>query len=184
MSRDYAKKKASTKKTTAQARKNPPKRQAVEVPRLKFFLLGVFATIAVQVAYYVYTNSSKVEDSVEQVKTAVIAKEKKPNKPDITFYQTLPDAKVQVDAKPAPLKQQKPYTNVLQAGSFKNIEDAEQRRVEILLLGLEAKIESSENSSGTLWHRLIVGPFASRAELNQARSKLENNRMDTLLLQR
>lgn len=180
MSRDYAKKKSSNKSTSVQAKKNPSKRQAVEVPRLKFFLLGVFATIAVQVVYFVYTNNPQVEEHVESVKTAVVSKEKKPAKPDITFYQTLPDAKVQVDVKPAPLKQKKPYTHVLQAGAFKHIEDAEQRRVEILLLGLEANIETTDNE----WHRLIVGPFVSRSELNQARSKLENNRMDTLLLQR
>lgn len=184
MSRDYASKKTRGKKTTAQAKKHTPRRQPVDAPRLKFFLLGVFTTVAVQVAYYVYTQSPKVEESIDQVKTAVTANEKKPAKPDITFYQTLPDAQVRVDTKAAPIKEKKPYTAVLQAGSFRSMDDAELRRAEILLLGLDVKIESSENSSGTLWHRLIVGPFTSRATLNQARSKLENNRIDTLLLQR
>lgn len=184
MSRDYANK--NPQKRGTQAKKNPPKRQAKDASRLKFFLLGVVTTIAVQVVYYVINNTPEIEESIEQVKEKVAVKEqpKKPHRPDITFYQTLPDAQVQVDVKPLPLKQKKPYTAVLQAGSFKNHDDAEQRRAEILLLGLEASIESGENASGTLWHRLIVGPFTSRATLNKARNTLENNRIDTLVLQR
>lgn len=184
MSRDYANKKPQ--KRGAQAKKNPPKRQAKDSSRLKFFLLGVVTTIAVQIVYYVAKNTPELEDNIEQVKEKVVVKEKpkKPTKPDITFYQTLPDAQVQVDVKPVPAAQNKPYTAVLQAGSFKSIDDAEQRRAEVLLLGLDVEIESRENDSGVLWHRLIVGPFESRAVLNKARSTLENNRIDTLLLQR
>lgn len=184
MSRDYARK--GSAKPKSNARKNPTARAKKDDARLHFFFYGVFTTIAIQLAYHAYTNfDGKQEAAMEQPVVEQVAPVKKKNtRPDITFYQTLPDAQVQVDVKPVAVKQQKPYTGVLQAGSFKNINDAEQRRAEILLLGLEAKVESSENSSGTLWHRLIVGPFESRSALNKARNILENNGMETLPLTR
>ena len=70
---------------------------------------------------------------------------------------------------------------ILQAGSFRGFEDAQSRRAQILLLGLDAKVESVE-ANGDRWHRVYVGPFSSHNTLSSARSKLINESIDTLVV--
>lgn len=91
---------------------------------------------------------------------------------------------VKVDVDVVPDVKNEPYRAVLQAGAFRSAEDANQQRAEIMLMGLNANIESSVNDSGTTWHRVIVGPFTSRSDLNKARNTLANNRVSTLVLKR
>nr|WP_246386788.1 SPOR domain-containing protein [Litorivivens lipolytica] len=71
----------------------------------------------------------------------------------------------------------------MQAGSFKTNADADRRRAELLLLGLEAKIEAVE-ANGDTWHRVYVGPFTSRSKLSKARTTLISEGIETLLLKR
>ena len=70
---------------------------------------------------------------------------------------------------------------ILQAGSFRNNEDADRRRAQILLLGLDAKVELVE-ANGDRWHRVYVGPFLTHNTLSSARSKLINESIDTLVI--
>lgn len=185
MSHDYAKKKTAAKKpaaANAQRVKKPAAKR--DHSRLVFFLLGVAATVTVQVAYHLSKDSPQVEHVVNQAKQAVAPAPKKPAKPDITFYNTLPDMKVKVDVETVQDREQESYNYALQAGSFRNKDDANQQRAEIMLLGLEATIESRTNDEGSTWHRVIVGPFTSRSNLNKARNILVNNNMPTLTIKR
>jgi cell division protein FtsN len=72
---------------------------------------------------------------------------------------------------------------LLQAGSFRQLEDADRRRAELLLLGLEPRIEETSGDNGR-WFRVYVGPFESRSKLARARSLAAAQRIDTLLLKR
>ena len=72
---------------------------------------------------------------------------------------------------------------LLQAGSFRQEADADRRRGELALLGLEATVEPSENDSGR-WYRVYLGPFDSRSDMARARSLTAQADMDTLLLKR
>ena len=72
---------------------------------------------------------------------------------------------------------------LLQAGSFKQMEDADRRRAELLLLGLDPKIEETNGDNGH-WYRVYVGPFESRSRLAKARSLTAAQNIDTLLLKR
>lgn len=56
---------------------------------------------------------------------------------------------------------------VLQAGAFKDPNDADERRAELLLMGLPAAT-SIVDKDGTRWHRIIVGPFDTELEKNRA----------------
>lgn len=60
---------------------------------------------------------------------------------------------------------------ILQAGSFKDPKDADERRAELLLMGLVVSTAEVE-MSGNTWHRVIVGPFDSTLERNRAQDKL------------
>ena len=74
-----------------------------------------------------------------------------------------------------------PY--VLQAGSFRELEDADRRRAQLILLGLIPTIEETSGDNGR-WFRVYVGPFESRSSMQNARSLTANQDIDTLLLKR
>lgn len=71
----------------------------------------------------------------------------------------------------------------LQAGSFRTNEDAESRRAQILLLALDARVETVE-INGERWHRVHVGPFLTHNTLSEARAKLIAEGIDTLVIRR
>ena len=60
----------------------------------------------------------------------------------------------------------------LQAGSFDNAADAEQRRAAVLLLGLEAFIVERQNAEGVSGHRVRIGPFFDQNRLTEAKKRL------------
>ena len=67
----------------------------------------------------------------------------------------------------------------LQAGSFKDSVDADQRRATLILMGLDVSIEEVK-VAGADWHRIIVGPFESRLELNRAQNTLAQAEIPTI----
>lgn len=60
----------------------------------------------------------------------------------------------------------------LQAGSFANVADAEQRRAAVLLLGLEAFVVERQNADGVSGHRVRIGPFFDQSRLTEAKKRL------------
>lgn len=148
-------------------------------------MCGIAVALIAQWIFAFAQKSPQVESAISQAKQAVLAEpvQQKP-KPDITFYEVLPEQKVKVNVTPTAEPKTLPYNSVLQAGSFRNKNEAEQQRAEVLLLGLPATVETGTNSSGTTWHRVIVGPFSSRSQLNNARNTLANNNMPSLTLKR
>ncbi len=57
------------------------------------------------------------------------------------------------------------------------------RRAQLLLLGLEPSIEESTSDSGR-WFRVVIGPFATRAQMNRVRGLTAQQNIDTLQLKR
>ena len=91
--------------------------------------------------------------------------------------------------RPPPASQLRPAGNasnakyLLQVGSFRQHADADRRRGELALLGLEATVEPGDGDNGR-WYRVYLGPFESRSEMARARSLTAQADMDTLLLKR
>ena len=70
----------------------------------------------------------------------------------------------------------------LQAGSFRRKDDADSLRAQIILLGQSVQVESGTVREET-WHRVLVGPFATREQLGQAQKSLAASGFSNLLLQ-
>tara|TARA_R110000868_G_scaffold19456_2_gene83724 strand:- start:5723 stop:6400 length:678 start_codon:yes stop_codon:yes gene_type:complete len=85
---------------------------------------------------------------------------------------------------PPPVVAQGPVSSqfFLQAGSFRRKDDADSLRAQIILLGQSVKVESGTVREET-WHRVLVGPFASREQLGQAQKSLSASGFSNLLLQ-
>ncbi len=73
-------------------------------------------------------------------------------------------------------------TFYLQAGSFPSLETARGVRAQLLLTGQEVEIETGKVSNKT-WHRVLVGPFKNREQLEIAKRQLSNNGFKNLLVQ-
>ena len=70
----------------------------------------------------------------------------------------------------------------LQAGSFRKRDDADTVRAQIILLGQNVRVETGKVRDET-WHRVLVGPFASREQLAAAQKTLAAGGFSNLLLQ-
>lgn len=70
---------------------------------------------------------------------------------------------------------------LLQAGSFQDRQDAENRRVKVLLLNMEANVVPGV-VSGRTWYRVQVGPFQGREPAEVARATLSENNIDSIPL--
>jgi len=70
---------------------------------------------------------------------------------------------------------------ILQAGSFRRAEDAEQMKAQLALLGAVASVQKVTVDQQT-WHRVRVGPVDSAREADQLRRRLQENGFEVLVL--
>ncbi len=147
-------------------------------------LCGVFLSALAWLALQ-QPDRAAMEAAVRNV--APGAGEKEERRPRFDFYTLLPEQSVEVDMDDAGVEaaRQSPDKDefLLQAGSFKLPEDADRRRAELLLLGLDAHVEEADGDNGR-WYRVYIGPFESRSRLARARSLTAQQGIDTLLLKR
>jgi cell division protein FtsN len=112
-----------------------------------------------------------------------------PAKPRFDFYTILPEMEVPVPedeitgkAREGVPQVEAPGTYLLQAGSFRTHEQADQLKAKLALLGLQAEIQTVTINNQETWHRVRVGPFTELDALNTARARLKENNLDAILL--
>lgn len=102
------------------------------------------------------------------------------------FYKMLPnfeiiiaDQEPDVERDVAPQAVVEPGEYVLQAGSFTRYEDADRRRAELALQGIESTIQRVAIDDKT-YHRVRIGPTRDLDALNQQRARLREANIDVL----
>ena len=110
-------------------------------------------------------------------------------KPRFDFYKILPGTEEPVTDQQLKDAQQKASTAApvkdeffLQAGAFQNAPEADNRKAQLALLGLEATIQTATMPDKSVWHRVRVGPYTAIEEINRARDLLKQNGIETTLL--
>lgn len=104
-----------------------------------------------------------------------------------TFYEMLKRSEVVVPDEPAapgssePVAIVEPGTYVLQVGSFSTPEDADRRRAELALHGIEARVQKA-SVHDKIYYRVRIGPTDDLDELNMIRSRLQAARIDAVRL--
>ena len=174
--------KATTKRA---ATRRKPARSEPRIPAWVWLFTG--AILGAFIMFLVHLS----KQTNTRVNPASVA-EKKPTpkpepKPKFDFYELLKEQEVETPSSRPPPKKAAPteYTEyMLQVASFKNNSDAERVRAELILLNLNASIETATVSNGKTWHRIIVGPFTNRSKLSKARSTLISNRYEALVLKK
>ena len=103
-----------------------------------------------------------------------------------TFYDILPNVEVvtpdetpETEADTAPQAVVEPGLYVLQAGSFSTNADADRRRAELALHGIES-ITQRVKVNDRNYHRVYIGPTDDLDELNMLRSRLRAAKIDVL----
>jgi cell division protein FtsN len=101
-----------------------------------------------------------------------------------TFYELLPNFVVEIPeqepevaADVEPVAVVEPGIYVLQAGSFSTEKDADRRRAELGLHGMESNIQRVKINDRN-YYRVYVGPTDDLDELNMLRSRLRSVKID------
>lgn len=113
----------------------------------------------------------------------------KPERPRYDFFTVLPEMEVVVpeqelreSSKPSsPAPQQNGEEYLLQVGSFRQVNDAEQLKARLALLGMAAKVQSVNVNDNT-WHRVRIGPVAGARQAEDIRGRLLQNGIDSLVM--
>ena len=194
MAQDFAKQKQSKSTRKAPARKTQAQRRSGEVQSrgkgLRLYVAGVLTGVFLSFIGYLGTLPdpavSATETGTPEQPEVVI------QRPRFDFYTNLTQESIDevqdqvepaADVRKPPTATELPEPYLLQAGSFRQHDDAERRRAQLLLLGLEPVIEEISSSNG-IWFRVYLGPFESRELMIKARGLTTNQNIETLLLKR
>ena len=112
--------------------------------------------------------------------------EQGPTESRFTFYDMLPNFEVVIPEQEPDVKADvepraivKPGLYILQAGSFTRFEDADRRRAELALHGIESSIQRVTIDDKT-YHRVRIGPMDDLEKLNLLRSRLRTAKIDVI----
>lgn len=106
-----------------------------------------------------------------------------------TFYELLKRSEVLIPEAPEtvgtrePVAIVEPGTYVLQAGSFSTAADADRRRAELALHGIESRIQKASIDE-RLYYRVRIGPIDDLDRLNQLHRRLRTARIDVVRLRK
>lgn len=131
------------------------------------------------------TQATVAETNSEEIAPAT-GEEKKSR---YDFFTVLPEMEVVVpeqelsrQTRPeAPAQQNNGEKYILQVGSFKAKNDAEERKAQLALLGETANIQTV-TVNGTTWHRVRIGPVSGARQADEKRNRLTNNGIDSLVM--
>ena len=187
MARDYARKKSGGSRKAPARRKQPASGGG---NGLRWYGAGVLTGVFLSFLLYLGTLPPAGAPAPQPgtAGAAAEAADEEPPKPRFDFYTMLPEQRIEDEVpvsqpRTAPETAQSSEYYLLQAGSFRQQEDADRRRAELLLLGLEPTIRESTGDNGR-WFRVYLGPFETRAGMSRARSLTSAQNIDTLVLKR
>lgn len=194
MAQDYAKRKKAQGKRKAGTGKSAARRNTTDSPPrgrgLRLYLGGVLTGVFISFIAWLTTLPDPDAPREEDKGTEQAAVEAP--KPRWDFYELLPEQTIEVEVEevlePAadvskPIEAGSPEKYILQAGSFRQEEDAKRRRAQLILLGLGPSIREAEDERGRLF-RVYLGPFDSLDSVSRARGLTAGEGIETLVLKR
>ena len=181
-------------------RRSTRSKKKQDFPGWLWMLFGLSLGLSVAFAVYVKDRkpapaSAAARPQPASMQTALDENDERPSRQSddeeppeqrFTFYDMLPNFEVIIpeqepdvarDVQPQAVLE--PGLYVLQAGSFSAFADAERRRAELGLQGIESQIQRVTIDDKT-YHRVRIGPTSDLDELNMLRSRLRAAQIDVL----
>lgn len=208
MARDYARNRSGGGKKKRTTRRSRPaaKRRNDGPPGWVWLVCGVCVGLVVAAGVYVFGRAGGMSGlTITTPVTDDAATEHRPagknaggdgkaREPRFAFYEMLPNYEVVIPeeeyenggrdgatAKTSP-KVRQPGRYRIQAGSFSEYADADRRKAELALLGLESEIQSVKLDDGRTVYRVRSAPVEELERLNEALKRLRENDIDTLVM--
>lgn len=161
-----------------------------------WMFFGLAIGLSVALAIYVNDRSSptpspdqqpaSLKQPVETADQIVPQTAPEESKPRFDFYDMLPNFEIVIPEQETDVKTDrepqavtKPGIYVLQAGSFTEHTDADRRRAELAMQGIESRIQRVSIDDKT-YHRVRIGPIDDLDELNVVRNRLRQADIDVL----
>ena len=190
---------AQRKKRRPSKRRSSSRRKQEEYPGWVWMVFGLAIGLSVAVAVYMKdrgddvplatTQPASMRSSIDnngEAPAPIPAPVEEPKERRFTFYDILPNYEVTtpeqeaaVEKDVAPKAIEEPGVYVLQAGSFSTSNDADRRRAELALHGIESHIQRVKVNDRD-YHRVYIGPTDDLDELNMLRSRLRVAKIDVL----
>ena len=186
-------------KKRSKRRRKPSQRP--EYPGWVWMIFGLAIGLSVAFAIYVRDGQpatppaaarqpasleSAIEDNGEKPGAAASESVEEPQESRFTFYDMLPNFEVVIPEQEPDVRKDvepravvTPGLYILQAGSFTRYEDADRRRAELALQGIESTIQRVTIDDKT-YHRVRIGPTEDLDELNMLRSRLRSAKIDVI----
>ena len=187
-----AKKRSKRRRTTSRKQ---------EYPGWVWMIFGLAIGLSVAFAIYVRDGQpaappaaarqpasleSAIEDNDEAPAAAASVAPEESKESRFTFYDMLPNFEVVIPEQEPDVRKDvepravvTPGLYILQAGSFTRYEDADRRRAELALQGIESTIQRVTIDDKT-YHRVRIGPTEDLDELNLLRSRLRAAKIDVI----
>ncbi len=175
-------------------------RQQQDYPGWAWMLFGLGIGLSVALAIYMKDREPAVTlppaareaasavnaiDNDNVVATAAPVVDEPPER-RFDFYHMLPNFEVIIPEQEPDVSQdiekqavERPGNYVLQAGSFTQYADADRRRAQLALQGIESRIQRVTIDDKT-YHRVRIGPTRDLEELNMLRDRLRQAKIDVL----
>ena len=166
--------------------------------QLKSFFAGLAVGLCVAIVVYFYQPDLGLQTGIVQPEVTIdnpepeidLSNDTPP--PSFDFYEILPNMEVNVseweaeeyeDIKgQAKSGDEKPGIYILQIGSFKQYDAADEVKAKLALMGITADIQRVVINGKDIRHRVRVGPYAESDKLSMVRRQLAENKLDYLLL--
>lgn len=180
--------------------RRPARRQPAPLPGWVWMLAGLGIGISFMFAYHRYRPpvapapvadvGKPVPKPVEKAPAASVAADEASaaagdNGAGFDFYDELPkfelivpEVDIDIDRSAPAEPIATPGTYEIQAGSFRRYADADRRRAEIALLGIESRVQPVTIDDDT-YHRVRIGPIDDTERLNRLRSQLAAAAIET-----
>lgn len=168
-------------------RANQPLSVKSAIPGWVWFFTGLVTGLFVAFLIYLGEYLPEVDEVVvvEKPKARIIRPGELAKELKLDFYEIFPNSEVPVVeeyiSEDEKIRLEDDAVYILQVGSFRNAEDADGLRAQMILLGLDAYTRPGE-VKGEFWHRVLVGPFDSDIKLNRAQDKLAEARIEAIPL--
>jgi cell division protein FtsN len=137
-------------------------------------------------------SETRTETSItenQQTSEAEQIQTQEPPEPSFDFYSILPNKEINIsewvaeeftESDESILEENTVY--ILQVGSFRQYEAADQVKAQLALLGISADIQRVVINGQDTRYRVRIGPFNDQPSLNAERRRLQENNLEFMLL--